>query len=144
MVSIFDVSYTVFKDASDLFQVYYYNHPDGYIAGCGSAQFIYVSKILDAADISDFITNLLPSATSVEKEDDVLASPTLGVRENTQSRFDIQDDVIYVGSAPANTSDGSAEWTIKKFTLVDGLATDKKTTAVGSATWTNRDSETYY
>ncbi len=57
-------------------------------------------------------------------------------------RYDIQDDVIYVGRAHTATATSSAAWTIKRTTLVDGNPTVTQWSSA-TAIWDNRVTETY-
>lgn len=146
MVNIFNVSYTVFKNASLLTPIYYFATPkaDGYILGTGTNEIVYKTNIRNGSDVDDFIDNLLPTAHQVEKEDDVLALPTFTVFEQLQTQYDIGDDVIYIGYARCGIATDVIGWTIKRFILENGVVTNKKITAAFLAIWENRTSEEYY
>jgi len=58
--------------------------------------------------------------------------------------YDIQETVIYIGSAKGGSSSASAVWTIKRVTLASGIPTIQKTTAAEAAVWNDRVTETYY
>lgn len=59
-------------------------------------------------------------------------------------RHDIQEAVIYVGTAPRGTTTASTGWTIKRVQLDgDGDPTSEMWTDEGAAIWDNRSSETY-
>lgn len=57
--------------------------------------------------------------------------------------YDIQDTVAYVGTAQVGSLPNEDVWTITKTVIVDGNPTEKKTTAVESAVWNDRATETY-
>lgn len=149
MTEVLRVSYDVFKQAAQITTVYFVpiieGQTDGYVAGTGTKDFVYVSKILDSADVTDFISSFVPGGTQVELEDDVIASPTLQVN-NTISRFDLGGtSFIYTGSAQVGTLDSEAGWTIKRFELdTDGNVIDKKITQQNAAIWDDRVTETYF
>lgn len=148
MADILRVSYNVFKQAAVLTTVYYKKldivNADGYFIGTGTSDFIFVSKIIDATEINDFITNLLPDAIETELEDDVIALPVIQVNNNIQ-RFDLTDkDFIYVGFAPVGTLDSEAGWTINRFQLDSkGNIFNKAITQQNGAVWDDRTTETY-
>lgn len=146
MVDIFKVSYTVFKDASSRYPVYHFPTPngDGYVVGTGHSQVVYTSTITEPSEVSDFITNLLPTSELSEMEGDVIAKPTLVATGNLQKQYDIGSNVIYIGTAKPTIATSATGWTIQKFTLdIDGNVTDKKTTVAGDAIWDNRLFEVY-
>lgn len=151
MVEIFDVSYSVFKQAAQITTVYYLpivqNGEDGYFAGTGDKIFVYTSKILDSGDVSDFIDTFVGDGYSVlvDKHDDVIASPTIQIFNNIK-RFDLTDDsFIYVGSAEIGTLDSEAKWAIQRFQLDNnGNVIDKQVTRQNAAVWDNRTLEEYF
>ena len=57
MVTLFDVSYTTFKQAAELYTIYYAPTPvgDGYILGTGNAEVVYTVTIRDSSDIINFV-----------------------------------------------------------------------------------------
>ncbi len=147
MIIILNVSYEVFVEASNLFRVYYYikewtGAPDSYVMACGSGVVIYRTEITDSTDITDFLTNLEPTAIEVNTEDDIIAKPTL-IDTSVQFKYDIQDTIIYVGRAKKGVAASAAGWTIEKITLINGDPTDKKLTKKDIAVWDNRTTESY-
>lgn len=150
MVDIFQVSYSVFKQAANA-QTTVYHYPigtasaDGYVLGTGTKDFVYWSKITDNSDINDFLITLLPTSNAVEMEDDALALPTLQVN-NTIQRFDLGGtDFLYIGSAPIGTLDSDPGWTINRHQLdSNGNVINKEKTAQNSGTWDDRVTETYF
>lgn len=58
-------------------------------------------------------------------------------------QYDIQDTVIYVGTAPRGTATNATGWTIKRTLLTDSNPTSETWTNEGSAIWDNRVSEAY-
>lgn len=146
MTQILRVSYDTFKDAAQIGQVYFYKFGglDGYALGVGSSDFVYFSRITSGTDLADFAVSIQPSAVEVFLEGDVIAKPTLFTNNRTIKRFDIQDAVIYIGTAEPGTLDGQIGWTIKKFTFIDGNVTKTELTVQASAVWTNRTSEVYF
>lgn len=50
---------------------------------------------------------------------------------------------IYTGYAPNGTADSAASWTIQRIVFTGTTAIDETWTAVGSAVWANRATETY-
>jgi hypothetical protein len=57
--------------------------------------------------------------------------------------YDIQNNVIFIGSAPRDTATNTAAWRIKRIDIdVNGNPTQVRWTE-GSAIWDNRLSETY-
>ena len=149
MVTLFDVSYSVFKDAASFSTVYYYINPkqDGYILGTGNQSVVYYTRITESIDISDFAINIEPNAILVNKEGDALASPTIFQTGQLQIRYDIQEsntNFIYIGKARLNVPTNVAGWTITRFTLNnDGVSTQKNITAQDTAIWDNRALEVY-
>ena len=144
MVTLFDVSYAVFKEAAELYTIYYASTPsaDGYVLGCGSPDIIYHTRI-KGVDKTDFIDTLLVISVLSEKESDVLARPTLTQNGNLQQQYEITDTVIYVGSAKQGVATSSIGWTIKRFLFVDGNPTEKGTTLADNAVWDDRAIETF-
>lgn len=149
MTEVLRVSYNVFKQAAQITTVYYVpiveRSLDGYVLGTGNIDFVYVSKILDPTDVSDFIINLFPNAIAGELEDDVIALPTIQTFNNI-SRFDLTaDGYFYVGSAPVSTLDSDNNWTIKRFVLdSDGNVISKNVTQQNAAVWDDRLGEQYF
>jgi hypothetical protein len=141
----FNISYSVFKSAATVLSVYYVEKVNGsYFAAGGNNGILYVSNITDSGDITDFETDIKPGATSVVTEDDAMASALLSELFVTQ-RYDMSDDtVVYVGTAVAGTANNAIGWTIKKTTIVAGVATETKVTAKAVAIWNDRLTETYY
>lgn len=139
---ILNISYNIFKIASDYNTVYYYSLPNGYFAGCGTFDIVYTSKITESANITDFETNILPAAIEVDLEDDVIASPTLN-QIITTTRYDILDTAIYKGVARQGALDSDPLWTITKTILTSGSPTSKVQTKTESAVWNDRLTELY-
>jgi len=67
----------------------------------------------------------------------------VAIRPELTKRFDLQDDVMYIGEATFGTADSASGWTIKKITLVAGNPVSEMVTAEHEAVWNNRASETY-
>jgi hypothetical protein len=147
MVTIFNnISYTIFKDAATNAEVYYHINPkgDGYTLGTGNSDIIYGTRIKDPADIADFAATLESSAILVNKEEDVLASPSLAQTGTLQVQYDLSDDnFIYIGKARPGIATNAIGWTIERYTKVSGVATDKKTTVQNDAVWVDRSVENY-
>ena len=142
-MTMFNVSYSVFTTAATALSVFYTDTPDGYFAVCGSETYLYFSNITDAADVSNFIANILPTATSVGSQDDALASASLSYLTQIK-KYDIQTTVMYIGSAKPGTATSSTGWTIKKFTLSGGNVTGQQRTKVDAAVWDDRTTESYF
>lgn len=146
MVDIFDVSYTVFKEAAARYTVYYYDVPesDGYVLGTGNGDVVYTVSI-SGADTTDFVNNLILTSEEAEKEGDVLARPTLASLGNLQSQYDLTDDnFIYVGTAKPGVATSSIGWTILRYAKdANGNPIDQKTTVQDGAVWDDRSAETY-
>ena len=150
MVDIFKVSYTVFKEAATRYPVFHFPTPneDGYVLGTGHSEVVYTTTItnsISAADVSDFIANLLPDSEASELEGDVIARPTLSTTGNLLIQYDLSDpNYIYIGKAVAGTSTSVTGWTIVRYALdADGNTTDKTSTKAGTATWDDRALESY-
>ena len=144
MVTIFDVSYTTFKEAAQFYTTYYVSTPseDGYVLGCGSSEVIY-TVVIKEPDKTDFIDTLLLVSVLSEKEGDVYARPSLSQNGNLQQQYDITDNIIYVGSAKQGVATSSIGWTIKRFLFVDGNPTEKGTTLADNAVWDDRAFSSY-
>jgi hypothetical protein len=56
-------------------------------------------------------------------------------------RFDIQGNIIYIGTAPIGTLENEGNWIIKKYDLSD--LTDASGKATPNGSWTSRTTETY-
>ena len=67
----------------------------------------------------------------------------MAIRPELTRRFDLQDDVMYVGEATFGAADSDPVWTIKKITLVAGNPVSEMVTAEQAAVWDNRATETY-
>jgi len=67
----------------------------------------------------------------------------VAIRPELTRRFDLQDDVMYVGEATFGAADSDPVWTIKKITLVAGNPVAEMVTAEQAAVWDNRATETY-
>jgi len=143
-ITLFDVSYTIFKEAAALYTIYYIPTPslDGYVLGCGSPEVVYHTRI-NGADKTDFINTLLPISILSEKEGDIYARPSISQNGNLQQQYEITDTVIYVGSAKQGVATSSIGWTIKRFLFVDGNPTEKGTTLADNAVWDDRASSSY-
>jgi hypothetical protein len=146
MVTVLKVGYDAFKLAAKIHKVYYFIHANDYIAGCGNDNLVYtlVTNKIEPEKKEDFVANVIPSAIQVFVEGDIVAYPILTSSDIIINNYDIADDFIYIGTALTETLDSEPFWTIKRITLVDGLATNKRSTKESSATWSNRVDETYY
>lgn len=60
-----------------------------------------------------------------------------------QARYDIGTTTIYVGTAALGAAASAASWTIRKITLSGGNPTQSQWTALRTAVWNNRATETY-
>jgi hypothetical protein len=140
----FNISYSIFVSAASVLPVFYVEKTNGsYFACCGNNAAVYSCNITLAGDITAFETNIKPNATSVVTEEDAMASASLSELFITE-RFDIQDTVIYVGSAAAGTADNAIGWTIKKTAISGGAPLSTMVTIKDSAIWDDRATETYY
>lgn len=64
--------------------------------------------------------------------------------KRTVKRFDIGATAIYAGEAASGTATAAAAWTIKKISLDgSGNPTSITMTAIRSAVWDNRTTESY-
>jgi len=147
MVDIFDVSYTVFKEAATRYTVHYFSRPalDGYTLGTGNKDVVYTTNIVESSDVNDFINNLLLTADESEKEGDVLAKPTLSTQGNVQKQYDLTDpSFLYIGTAKPGVATSSIGWTIIRHALDNnGTVVDKKSTVADIAVWDDKILENY-
>lgn len=142
-MNLFNVSYTIFKLSAASLPVYYVTKAVGYFTVCSNIQFIYISNIIDTADISDFETNIKPTASELFSEEDAMALSTLTDKFVTK-RMDIQTTVIYIGTAQAGTAESAIGWTIKRLLLdASGNPTTIDITTKDTAIWDDRATETY-
>lgn len=75
---------------------------------------------------------------------DGYGSLSVKIREpQVTNLYDIQDTVIYIGTAQVGSLPHENVWTITKTVLVDGDPIEKKTTGVETAIWNNRTTEIF-
>lgn len=123
--------------------------PTFYLAGFGQLGKNYLTRITENADIADFEANIKPGAISVSTESDLLELSELDSRIGStdgriQRAFEFGTSVIYIGYAEVGLAQSAVGWTIKKLDLdASGNPISEKWTAVGTAIWNNRLSETY-
>jgi len=99
---------------------------------------------------STFITRVntlgqknISGSVSVVLASDQAAIPTSPGVNTDKILYDIQELIIYVGTAPQGSASNNSVWRIKKTTLdIDGNPISQ-TTSSSTAIWDNRASETY-
>lgn len=75
-----DLTYSVFKTVRGSLPVYYLQSPDGYVLLTACDPYLYVSRIVQESDISDFQTNIQPSSVQVGSFSDGVALATVASR----------------------------------------------------------------
>lgn len=110
---------------------------------------VLLTMIDESADVTDFETNFKPSGSSENTENEVhelcsLDSMIGALDGRQQKAYDFSDTVMYFGYADFGVLTTQPLWTIKKIDLdSNGNPQTEQWTAVESATWVSRSSETY-
>lgn len=145
------ITYTSWKTIAPNRRIRYYTYttPASYFVGFGHVGKSYVTYVSDSGDVSDFEANFKPGAMAVLSESEVTElsefDAVIGTADGRLQRaFEFGTTTIYMGYADIGVAQSATGWTIKKLTLDgSGNPTSEKWTAVGTATWNNRASETY-
>jgi len=148
-----NISYAKWKERAVRNRVWYFEitntSPTSYVAAFGKLGVITTTIITESSDVSDFETTFKPIAFSTVSETELVelsrADAAIGKIDGRQQKaFQFSDNVIYIGYAPIGSLESENVWTIRKMDLdSNGNPITERWTAVGSAVWTNRTSETY-
>lgn len=141
------VSYDpTFKRVADVAKVYYYTNAatTDYFATCMLNGIVYQAVVTGSADVTHFLATYASTAMLMPFEGDIVANAILDATFS-QTKYELQDTVAYIGTAPQGMATSAAGWTIERITFdADGNPTAKNATKTLVAVWDNRATETYY